>query len=285
MKQIFIYLNSALDDLKGDKHFKRFYLNNTAITQLEENIFHEITFEEIRIDGATELKHIHSNAFTTTNLITKTFHTSYSPIENSLPNYDLFHALSLMLNLESIVLDNTNIKEIPENAFKSLNGPQNKLWAVYVRYGILEKLGDYAFSDLNNLKQIALDGNELSYIPQNAFFFNKKSNETLEIWLNANQLNSSSIEFGTFLSIYGRPVTLNLYENPKITYLEEKIFRIFFEYNPENKIRFKAIKFDCNDCRSSWIKDYYNKFINRIDSLLCSNDKKFMDETNFVNCY
>ncbi len=36
---------------ENEKHFKLFYLNNTAITEIEESTFFEITFDEISIDG------------------------------------------------------------------------------------------------------------------------------------------------------------------------------------------------------------------------------------------
>jgi hypothetical protein len=47
LKHIFEYVNQVLPD--NEKHFNKFYLNNTAITELEENTFYEITFDEIII--------------------------------------------------------------------------------------------------------------------------------------------------------------------------------------------------------------------------------------------
>jgi hypothetical protein len=45
LKRIFEDIDQKLD--KKDKHFKEFYLNKTAIEEIEENTFFEVTFDEI----------------------------------------------------------------------------------------------------------------------------------------------------------------------------------------------------------------------------------------------
>jgi len=45
LKHMFKRLSQQLDD--QNKHFNRFFLNNTAISELEENTFYEITFDNI----------------------------------------------------------------------------------------------------------------------------------------------------------------------------------------------------------------------------------------------
>jgi hypothetical protein len=79
---------------ENEKHFKQFYLNNTAITELEENTFLEITFNEILIKNAKNLKSINSDAFNSTNLVTKVFEVYNSPVINFPPNFDIFLLLS-----------------------------------------------------------------------------------------------------------------------------------------------------------------------------------------------
>jgi hypothetical protein len=57
----------------NEKHFKKCYFNNTAITELEEITFFEITFKNIEILKAKNLSLINTHAFTSTNKVTKFF--------------------------------------------------------------------------------------------------------------------------------------------------------------------------------------------------------------------
>ncbi len=46
---------------------------------------------------------------------------------------------------------------------------------------------------------------------------------------------------------------------------------------------FKNGNFDCDDCRSYWLKKE-SKYNNRTDLWKCSNGKNYTDETNFAKC-
>jgi hypothetical protein len=85
-------MNQVIPD--NEKHFNKFYLNNTAITELEENTFYEITFDKAIIFDSTKLNLINTLAFTTTSLVTKTFESQFTPLINSPPNYNIFYALT-----------------------------------------------------------------------------------------------------------------------------------------------------------------------------------------------
>ncbi len=50
LKHVFNNIDQNLGE--NEKYFKQFYLNNTAITEIEENTFFEVTFDEICIDIA-----------------------------------------------------------------------------------------------------------------------------------------------------------------------------------------------------------------------------------------
>jgi hypothetical protein len=76
-------VNKILPD--NEKHFNKFYLNNTAITELEENTFYEITFDKAIIVNSTKLNLINTHAFTTTSLVTKKFQSQFAPLINSPP--------------------------------------------------------------------------------------------------------------------------------------------------------------------------------------------------------
>jgi hypothetical protein len=94
---------------EGKKHFKQFYLNNTAITEIEENTFYDLTFDEIKIMSASKLTLINTNAFTETNFFTKSFNLLDTPIVSNPPKYDIFYIISQMKNLEQLSIEYTNI--------------------------------------------------------------------------------------------------------------------------------------------------------------------------------
>jgi hypothetical protein len=54
LKNIFKSIDQKLSG--SEKHFEKFYLTDTAITELEGSTFYEITFDEIEISNATKLK-------------------------------------------------------------------------------------------------------------------------------------------------------------------------------------------------------------------------------------
>ncbi len=66
LTHIFQDLSLKLEN-KTDKEFDTFVLSNTAITQLEDNSFHDITFRTIRLSNASKLNYISSNAFSPSN--------------------------------------------------------------------------------------------------------------------------------------------------------------------------------------------------------------------------
>jgi hypothetical protein len=56
LKHVFENIDHNLGE--NEKHFKQFWLNNTAITEIEENTFFEVTFDDISISDATNLRSI-----------------------------------------------------------------------------------------------------------------------------------------------------------------------------------------------------------------------------------
>jgi len=95
LKHIFQAIDRTLPE--SGKHFKEFYLNNPAITELKENTFSQIIFDKINIYNSTKFKLINTYAFNATNLLTKHFQINEfrnpkisTPIVNSPPDHDLF---------------------------------------------------------------------------------------------------------------------------------------------------------------------------------------------------
>jgi hypothetical protein len=295
LKNIFNAIDQKLSE--NEKHFAQFYLNNTAITELEENTFYEITFDEIHIYNTTKLKLIHTNAFNATKSLTKILSVNYHytesydpnaiPLTNSPPTHDIFHMLSSITTLEEIHLCYTNITGIPSLAFKPINGAQNNLTFITFAYSSIVEIGDNAFSALENLSFLSFADNKIESIPKTAFNFENDSKEIMQLDLQSNKLNGESFPSDSFNNMK-RPTFLYLGNNPNLKYLDQHIFQPFLESNIKNKIfidegGFKNGNFDCDDCRSYWLKKE-SKYNNRTDLWKCSNGKNYTDETNFAKC-
>ncbi len=291
MKHIFEAIDEKLKS--NEKHFKRFYFNNTAITELEENTFYEITFEEIYIFNATKLKLINTRAFGATNLVTKIFKVNYindysdfpenkTALFNSPPEHDLFLMLSSMVNLEELKISYTNIDAIPSHAFRPSNGNQNNLGSIDFFNNKIKEIGDSPFYYLNNLYHLTFFSNHIASISKTAFNFKNYSNKKMKLILLYNNLNGTSFEIGS-LNNLKRPTELDLEFNQNLTYLDQNIFQPFLDSNVENKIIIGQIYFDCDDCRSYWLKKD-PKYSNRTDLKLCSNGKNWTNNENFAKC-
>jgi hypothetical protein len=129
LKTIFHRMSTNLTNEK--KHSKQFYLTNIAIKEIPENSFEKITFEIIKIWNATNLSLIHTNAFKLMNSHLKAFQIINTSVKNCPPIHYIFPAISSMVNIESVFIGQTLIDEIPENAFRPLNGSQNNLTSLY----------------------------------------------------------------------------------------------------------------------------------------------------------
>jgi hypothetical protein len=283
LKHVFENIDHNLG--QNEKHFKKFFLSNKAITEIEENTFFEVTFDEIFIDRAANLKSINSHAFNSTNSVTKRFTLWDAPIVNSPPNYDIFVMLSSFINLEGVILIGTQISEIPSYAFRPINGIQSKLSMIYFGENKIEKIGNYCFYDLENLKYLFLRNNPLKLISMNSFNFRNVSNQTFLLDLTfINTLNGSSFAINS-LSDINRPTIIFLESDPNLKFFDETIFLPFFESNPENKIiSTDGIRLlDCDDCRSHWLVKE-SKYLKRLNKIECLNGKDITNSNNFKNC-
>jgi Leucine-rich repeat (LRR) protein len=274
-------MSTGLD--KDNKHFNVFYLDNTAIYELPENTFEDITFDSIKILDAKNLSLIHTLAFSASNLHLKRFFVSNSSINNSPPNHDIFTAISSMVGLEYLFIINSLIDEIPENAFRLLKDQQKNLSEINLFSNKIRKIGKNAFQDLISLEVLDLHNNTIDHISEKSFNFRESSEKITRMFLNGCLLNSSSFEIGSFDSL-NRPteLSLNLFDQINyVTYFDQRIFESFLEKNKNNQIISKAL--DCNDCRSFWLHKN-EKYHPQIADSACNDGKKFLDKDNFAKC-
>jgi Leucine-rich repeat (LRR) protein len=281
LKVIFHRISSELAE--GKKHFKHFYLTNTSMNELVENTFEDITFEHIRIVNVSNLSLIHTFAFSSLNHSLNRIEISNTSLINSPPNYDIFTAMSSMVGLEVLEISHSLIEEIPDNAFRPINGQQKNLTVINLYNNKINRIGDNAFQNLNSLSKLYIEHNKINHISDKALIFGETSENTFILYLFGCLLNSSSFAIGAFNNL-NRPTWLYLsYREDinNITYLDQHIFETFLYNNKNNQIILNEL--DCNDCRSFWL--FKNaKFSPQIERLECKNGTNFSESSNFSKC-
>jgi hypothetical protein len=112
LKQIFRDLSSELN--AENKNFVFFELNNTAITELEDNIFNDITFKFIYLNQTINLRHIYSNAFAPSNIktIENFIHIGLSSIEERYTE-NLLKAINSLSRLSRLDFSFSELTTIP----------------------------------------------------------------------------------------------------------------------------------------------------------------------------
>ncbi|CAG2107166.1 unnamed protein product [Medioppia subpectinata] len=218
------------------KHFHRFKFNNTKVTEIKANTFMDIVFVEIYISDSN-LIHIHPDAFMYTYNTTNKF----SITNNSQLEPDTMYAvMSKFANATRIVeINNAKFTMMPANAFSN------------IELSILQDLWIDSFETTIGSHAISIN-----HIMSNAFAIDRPSNDSLVINLNACWLNETSFEPGSLIGI-NRPTTIWMQrQHGNIVYLPQKVFHPFYMENELNTIDLSMNNgFDCQDCRSSWLKN------------------------------
>ena len=268
-----------LSENTTQKHFYELNVNNAKIKELEENCLKGFTFEVIWIYDCPELTTINRNAFNETTLVTKDLQIYGNPKLSS-PDNSIFEVLSKFKRVEYIYLGQSNITEIPSEAFKPVNGNQDHLINIHINSTSLAKIGERAFFHLNSLNFIQISNTNIQTIPANAFAFEKVSNQSLTIRFYSDQfLDKYNFAKDAFTQIK-RPVTLDM--SNKEAFLDERVFLPFLLENSKNAIISDHL-FDCDDCRNFWLRKN-STLQTRIKNLKCLNKKNFNDSSNFKNC-
>ncbi len=172
-----LFHNLSLTLPKDKWHLNSFLSNNTAIKELPENLFGDIIFDSVIIWNAPNLSLIHTNAFNGTDLngLNNQFNVNNTTLKNSPPTHDIFHAISSLVNIKYIYLIKNMIEEIPDYAFKPINGPQNSLSSLYISDNNIKRIGKFAFKDLNHLNILSIESNKVINITKNILSFEKSS--------------------------------------------------------------------------------------------------------------
>ena len=253
--------------------FDEFILNNTEISQLTDDLFGDrIKFKSIKLIDCLSLRRIAANTFRKSGSFIEQFIVQgESSLGEDQYASDLFDSLNSMVNVEKIWLNRNRLRSIPTVAFGKKSGFVKLKELNFNKFssknGYIKSVGNFAFYYLNQLQYVYLSHQRINYLPANAFDFEQTSNQTLYIYLGNNKLNNTSFEKGIFLNSK-RPIHLELYWNPELTYLDEDVFAPFLQLNPLNRISLQDNPLVC-DCNSYWIIRDRHKFVNQILNVMC----------------
>ncbi|KAJ6217980.1 hypothetical protein RDWZM_009137 [Blomia tropicalis] len=272
LKNIFTKLNRTLRH-EVDRTFEEFVLNNTDISELVDDVFGMIRFRKIRLVDALSLRRISGNAFAKNGDLVEQFVASgESLLGEDAHSNDLFDAFNQLTNCKRIWLNRNRLRSIPTVAFGKRANSNFQLEELNFnkfssKNGNIRSVGNFAFYYLNQLTYLYLSHQRINYLPSNAFDFERPSNRTLYIYLGNNKLNNTSFEKGIFLNTK-RPVHLELYWNPDLTYLDEKVFAPFLDQNKQNKISLQDNPLTC-DCNSYWMVRDKEKYQDQLSNVMC----------------
>jgi hypothetical protein len=158
-----------------------------------------------------------------------------------------------------------------------------------IRFNLGSIIGS-PFSNMSRLNKLVIYNGNIKVIPKGSLKIGSNSKEKrFDISINANQIDGTSFEPGTFMdsSFENLDVTLDLSRN-YIKHLEENVFLPFLMRRIGNKISdLSGNQLDCDDCRSAWIcksstPDRVRKAIHDFE---CDDGRKITDcEKSFLKC-
>jgi len=261
-KTLFYLLSMFTDEKSRD--LGRFVLATDAVVEITDNFFHNITFTHVFLGTAekiSQVPRIHPKAFE-------------GPIGGVLEeltirsdklghNKDVFKSLRPLKNMRKVWIEGREMTHIPRLAFcpdiRKKESYFPKLEEIRFRVtpmsGLIyaRSIGPRAFWNLPSLRLISAESHDIQKVGVRAFGLPVPVETPLEIDLsfqwNQNFTETSFLP-ATFADL-NRPVFLNLYGNPKISFLLEDSFRKFLDQNPNNKIKLGQ-KMNCG-CPMLWL--------------------------------
>jgi hypothetical protein len=270
----------------SDKYFDVFYIKNTALVEIPENVFGDLKFERVSLYGG--FSYIHPNAFSSSAPYVK--HFSIELQNYPLKDRELFDIINTFSNMTYLTPYGSKFNAIPDRAF---SGNLSKLSTIQWQLSkSLSTIGSYAFYELPNLTSLSLVRSNISKIKRFAFAFRKSSNTPLKIELEGNPIDDSSFEINSLMST-NRPIhlTLDAYGyRTIINSLNEDVFAPFLLSNENNKIyfnntRYYAKKFVC-DCKMKWLIADGLIFLEQVYGIWCKDGRQIWDYSlsEFAHC-
>ena len=251
-------------------HFDSFFLYNTTVKYLPDNVFKSITFKVLMLKDNFQLTTINKNAFSYFKNYVEVFETINTNLSDS---NTIFTIIKQFQYLRILSMHNDRLKFIPNYAF-------NHTYLTHIYFGHeylntsqpIETIGDYAFYNLPNLQFLRIFSpylrkiNKYTFAQRNRFLFNNDLSSMLELYLGGEMLDSTSFELTSLNRFRNRFVFIRFYYT-SIKYLEENVFQPFLESNPSSLIDINPtnVLFKCH-CRSAWIQNDYFRNIDQLDN-------------------
>ena len=281
-KEILNFKN-LLKDFKH-KHFAEVMIQNKDIESIEDNDFGQISFDRVFIGYCPHLKKIHWNAFGMQSDQIKQFYARIND-SNLLPSlisetnsdYDLIKLINSLVNCEVIWINSFDKELEPIKLHKLKKIVISGCNSSYK----IESICSYAFYECDKIEEINLGWNDINFINVNTFLFRNQNDQTLDIVLKANKLNESSFALNSLCN-FKRPTKLNLDCN-KVKYLNENIFKPFFDANELNEIEIDDRYFDVNNKENQWNQcneKYHQKIFFNL-SISGNNDLESIEDNDF----
>ncbi|CAG2165346.1 unnamed protein product [Oppiella nova] len=244
-------------ELKVDeKDYLYFTLSNKAVDVLPANVFADITFQHVQLEGKNLTK-VHRLALNGTQNTLKSLRT-HSPLIDGDEDWDLFKAINLAPNLNFVEILFDNLTKIPDNALQS----HPNLQRIDIAWSwSLTSIGRNAFKNLTKVESISIEG-WVKDIGDEAFAVSHVSTDK-RLWLSllGNHLNNHNLRKEVFSGI-NRPVDLYIIEN-RLKFISESTYEAFLQQNPNHTIISDT---DCMDSRNDWLR---NKYPNQWEDLHC----------------
>jgi len=260
-------------ELEGkDKTFKDFSMRfNPYTIELPENVFEDIQFERIAWLNCA-LERVDKKAFDNIKDSITGIYFYGTPLTNS----NFFDAIDGMTNLKELLLQDTHMTQVPDQAFVK----QSHLSTIILNNNMFETIGDHIFGDASNLKLIQFQNNSINSIADTAFDCTVQPTvPSLVVGFEYNQLNGDSMPKYIFPDSKA-DITVDFTGN-HVSVLNEDIFHTFLKSNDNNVIINDGM--DCSNCKNYWlIKDDTLK--REMSSLKCIDGLSFDDSSHFAGC-
>ncbi|CAG2176327.1 unnamed protein product [Oppiella nova] len=243
-------------ELKADeKDYLYFMLFNKAVDVLPANVFADITFQHVELDGKNLTK-VHRLVLNGTQDTLKSLETLNLPLVDGNGDWDVFKAINLAHNLSDVTLLYTNLTKIPDNALQS--HPSLERIEILMSPSITS-IGRNAFKNLTKVEFISIEAH-VKDIGDEAFAVSHVSTDQT-LWLSfiGNNLNNHTLRKEVFNGI-NRPVDLNVMLND-LKFIEESTYEAFLQQNPNHTIHSDT---ECMDSRNDWLRHKYpNQWVDR----------------------
>lgn len=272
LKDLFVRLAGHINKTGAIDRFEALRLENTGVQEITGDVFGDISFKSLDLFGNAELKNFDLNSFNKSTSSLGTICIQGSPLEDK--EGKLFKDLSNFDNLETLILSNDQLEGLPEYTF----GQKELLNLSYVDFSgnRISNIGRKAFYKLPELHRLNLDNNLIEFVSNETFSFEREESKLMLLFLRFNNLTADSFEEGIFRDM--NKTVFVYFNNNKISYLKESIFRPLFEAKSDIFLALWSNPFEC-DCRSKWLLDDVEYYKKRIHGIRCDDKREIWDYT------